>query len=167
MKKIEVGSFFALVDDEDFAFLSKFKWRNVKGYAQTYSLINGKRYRYMHRVIMNLDCKKTFVDHKNRNPLDNRKNNLRLCNNSENQKNKKSRGKSKYLGVSLHITRNKYVNKKGLLVVRPPKKSYLARIVVNGKQKHLGLFKSEIEAAKCYDLNAKLHHKEFANLNFN
>ena len=63
MKQIKLSQEqFALVDDEDFEWLNKFKWyackknceRNiVKRYARRYESINGKRVCvYMHREIM-------------------------------------------------------------------------------------------------------------------
>ena len=40
-------------------------------------------------------------------------------------------------------------------------KKYRARININGKLKHLGLFESAEEASKAYEAKAKELHKEF------
>lgn len=154
-----------LIDDEDYDLIKDIPWNvDVDGYLKAYCKKDKKTYR-IYRLILGVDNPNILVDHKNRNPLDNRKCNLRLCNNSENQKNKKARGSSKYLGVSIHSTTVKRVNKKGESVVYHSKSSFLSRIVINGKQKHLGKFDNEIDAAKKYNEFALKYHGEFANLN--
>jgi hypothetical protein len=42
----------------------------------------------------------------------------------------------------------------------------MATIIANKTKYRLGRFKTEIEAAKAYDDAAKIHHKQFAHLNF-
>lgn len=144
-----------LVDDSDYEYLNKFKWSVVKYKNGTYAvrcIWNNKKtvLILMHRQILNVTNRKILVDHKDHNGLNNQKNNIRLCTNSQNQKNKKPRGTSMYLGVSYSNIRMKWV----------------AQININGKQKGLGRFDCEIDAAKKYDEYALLYHKEFANLNF-
>jgi hypothetical protein len=109
---------------------------------------------------------KPYVDHIDRDRLNNKLSNLRWCTSSENQKNKKPRGSSLFLGVSIHKTNVKKINKKGELVTYYYSNRYIAHINNNGRYIHLGLFKCEIEAAKAYDSAAKLYHGDFANLNF-
>ncbi|MFA5990454.1 MAG: AP2 domain-containing protein [Sphingomonas sp.] len=132
----------ALVDDDDFDELSKFKWFFSKGYA----LKSEDRYSteiIMHRRIMNApDGMDT--DHINHNGLDNRRENLRVCTRSENLMN---RGKLKnntsgYKGVSW--------NKNS--------KKWQTHIRVNGKKIYLGNFKDKEEAYKAYcDASIKYH----------
>jgi len=148
----------ALVDDEDFEFLNKWKWHAQK-IGNTFYAARGQRIKgskkqitfYLHRVIMNVTNKNTLIDHKDRNGLNCQKINLRQCNRSENGKNRQSRksSTSKYLGVYYCNTYNRYT----------------AEIVVMGKKKFLGRYVNETDAAKAYDEAAKKIHGKFANLN--
>ena len=147
-----------LVDDEDFEYLNQWKWRASKNkksktyYAQRDICIDNKRTTvFMHRIIMNPN-KHMLIDHIDMNGLNNLKTNLRICNHSQNQCNRKSWGLSKYLGVS--------IKKKRSIIY------YQTLIKVNKKSLYIGIFKSEIEAAKAYDKAAKEYHGEYANLNF-
>lgn len=49
----------------------------------------------------------------------------------------------------------------------PSAKPWKAHIKVDGKKKHLGVFATEEEAAKAYDVAAKEYHMDGAILNFN
>ncbi len=82
----------ALVDDEDFEYLTSRKWwahkeRNERWYAE--SKEKGVKI-HMHRVITNAPSG-FEVDHINHNGLDNRKENLRVCTKSENIQNSRLR----------------------------------------------------------------------------
>jgi hypothetical protein len=101
---------FALVDDEDFDRLSKHKWyatwnpSTSSFYASRHSFyVNGKRNTIlMHREVLVASADKQ-VDHANRDSLDNRRKNLRLCSGSENCANRRvgSNSTSGFKGVSL------------------------------------------------------------------
>lgn len=81
---------FAQVDPEDFAYLSQWSWAFNGHYAFRTARIEGKkRTVYMHRVIMNTP-EDLDTDHLNRDRLDNRKANLRVCTRSENLQNRAS-----------------------------------------------------------------------------
>jgi hypothetical protein len=141
----------ALVDDKDYTYLNQFKWYVHGNYASRYNgCANGiqKNRILMHREI--LHCPPDMqVDHIDHNCLNNQKSNLRICNNSQNHMNiNNRRGRSGFRGV---IYFKKYI---------------IAQIRINGIKTHLGVFKTEIDAAKAYDNAAKLYHKNFANLNF-
>lgn len=147
----------ATVDDEDFEYLSQFKWcahkiRNTFYAERCVLLPNGKHIQiYMHREIMGLktgDIRQ--VDHRNRNGLDNQKFNLRISTISQNHANAASRGgSSKYKGVSWHKAT----------------KRWRAQIGIEKHLTHIGLFDSEIEAAINYDIYAQKFYGEFAKLN--
>lgn len=108
---------------------------------------------YMHRVIMERMLgrklrKGEYVDHKNRNGLDNRECNLRLCTQSQNNANTKinKRNKSGCRGVSFNKEKQKW------------------RVQI--QREHLGYFSNLEEAAKTYDEKAIELFGEFAVLNF-
>lgn len=94
------------------------------------------------------------VDHINRNPLDNRRENLRLASRWDQAVNCRRRKRngtytSKYRGVTTQIQRNKL----------NPWKSTVAP---KGKTFHLGSFSNEHHAAIAYNIAAKLVYGEFA-----
>jgi len=159
MKKIRLSKrskkkpSFAMVDDFDFEFLSKFDWSNMGGYAAR--LEKGVRI-WMHRVIMNLppfpkrrrDAQ--YVDHINFDKLDNRKKNLRVCSPQQNACHRRNpNNTSGYRGV----TWSKQM------------KMWQVSIVVNWKSISLGLYKNKKEAAKVYNEAAQKYHGDFAVLN--
>jgi hypothetical protein len=156
----------AIIDDTD-ADLAGLKWcaaneGNENFYAvRSVKANNRKRNIGIHRVILArklgrdlLDSEQ--VDHINLDPLDNRRENLRLANSQQqNQHQRKmkvnSRGDiptSKYKGV--HRNAGKW----------------RAMIRFGGKKRHLGFFDTEFDAARAYDEQAREIHGEFAILNF-
>lgn len=156
----------ALVDDEDYEWLSQWKWyvikKTVKGKfygfyaARTVRFLksNGKlvkRTIFMHREI--LETPDGFLtDHIDHNGLNNQRVNLRIALPFQNQGNRLGNrlSKSQYKGVSWHKEKHKWQSK----------------IKTKVKIKHLGYFESEIDAALAYDKAAKEVFGEFAYLNF-
>jgi len=98
---------FAIVDAEDYEWLNQYKWHTDKA-QNTYYAVSQKNRKTikMHRLITGAP-KGLFVDHRDHNGFNNRRDNLRLCTNQENQQNKQPMcGKtSKYKGVHRCKTR--------------------------------------------------------------
>ena len=137
-----------IVDDNIYYKLMEYKWsfnnNKVSGFVEDNKV-------YLHRYVMNYDGL-DYVDHINNNSLDNRKCNLRIVTPKQNSMNKSSakNSSSKYIGV----TWCKRVNK------------WTSIIKVNDKNKHLGYFIHEIDAAKKRDEMTLFYFKEYGNLNF-
>lgn len=148
------GELCVIVDNEDYPVISKYNWyansvvdkrlKNPKPYVAT--KINGKTV-LLHRFI--LGCPKyKSVDHIDNNPLNNQKENLRICTHQQNHFNRPANfnGSSKYKGVCWDKKHN----------------SWKAQIKTNKKNKYLGLFKTEKEAAKAYNTEAFKLFGEYA-----
>lgn len=141
----------ALVDTDDYEWLDSMKWHLNDGYALTSSFVNGKVKRYrMHRLIM-AATKEQQIDHINGDRHDNRRNNLRYCNSSQNHMNVKIRiiNKSGYKGVSWSKSHKKWHT----------------CIKLNRKVLFLGRFKDKIIAAQVYNKAAIKYFGKFARLN--
>lgn len=148
----------AMVDDEDFERMSKGKWYAEKSGNKFYAMRyfynyekNRKDHVRMHRELMNLTDPKKVVDHIDGNGLNNQKSNIRICTQAQNRfnSNKRKGNKTGYIGVSLFNN-----------------KVFRARILLNGKEHHLGYFKDAKEAALVRDKKCRELHGEFAKLNF-
>ena len=141
----------AIVDDEDFEELNKFKWYCKRGYAVRTTRIDDKyQTQFIHRIV-NDTPDGLFTDHINSNKLDNRRQNLRSCTIAENSKNRKlsKNNSSSFKGVSFNKEKGKWI----------------ARIRVNNKNKFLGYYDSAEEAASIYDKASIELHKEFCKTN--
>lgn len=148
----------AIIDDEDFEKVNAFKWncRIMGNYSYAFTNIKKedgtKTSMSMHRYIMNPESS-YVVDHIDKNGLNNQKSNLRLATVSQNNSNRKSQtgSKSRFLGVSFYKKTSKWV-------------AFIS-FGGNNRNKHLGYYKTEEEAAAAYNNAALKYHGEFANLN--
>ncbi len=140
----------AIVDPDDLEILSETNWCccNIGGFLRAQRCRNGKK-EYMHRIIMDAKNGK-IVDHINHDTLDNRRYNLRICNKSQSQWNKKAQG-----GTSKH---------KGVCWSKRVEK-WIVSIGYKNKRIHIGYFCNEEEAAIAYNKEAIRLHGEFAFLN--
>lgn len=156
MQKIRLSrGKFALVDDEDFEWLSKWKWyaapQSGKWKAQSSQWSKEKKKQItvlMHRLLMKpKDLEE--VDHRDRNPLNNQKENLRVCTGTENKRN---------------IPKRKD-NTTGFRGVYRQNGKWSAKINHNWKAHFLGYFPTKQAAALAYNKAATVFHGEFAQLN--
>jgi len=149
----------AIVDDEDYALVSQYKWsahKNGKKDVRQSDYYARKTNRpnriYMHRLILNAPTG-IEVDHINHNTLDNRHLNLRLCSRSNNNMNavkvKVRKCTSKYKGVYWLARKQKWV----------------AVIWKNSKRTYLGYYHNEKDAALAYNKKASELFGKFALLN--
>jgi len=154
LKKIKLTQGYeALVDDEDFERINKNKWCSAvyKGKNRVDAMRReSNKVLRMHREILGITNPKVFIDHINHNALDNRKDNLRVCDIGQNNRNRrKQAGTSKYKGVYKKDDCNRWA----------------AQITHNKKTYYIGLFKSEKEASMAYDKSSRELHKQFGYTN--
>ena len=160
----------ALVDDEDFDELSKWKWqaspaRRADGTIRTWyaarSIRAGDRKRWvgMHRQILGVDDPRVDIDHSDGDGLNNQRSNIRRATRQENLRNqRKSSGcSSQYKGVYNHRVGKK--RWQAMINDGPVGKTGVAR------RRSLGYFSSESDAARAYDKAASESFGEFALLN--
>jgi hypothetical protein len=159
MKKIQLGGYnkssikgYAIVDDEYFDYLNIFRWSMDKdGYAYR----TEGTHRIQKRILMSREITNApwnmDVDHKDRDILNNQKDNLRICTRAQNNMNAKVRKNSKsgLKGV--------YFDKK--------KQKFEAYTGINGRHNHLGYFSTARDAAIAYNNEVLIKYKEFAKLN--
>lgn len=155
MREIPVKNspYSALVDDEDYARLVPFPWRSAKKKSgAVYAVFDVRRgdkvlKLLMHREVLRLDPQAPQVDHRNRNGLDNRKENLRLATSLQNSGNHvNGRGTSLFRGVS-------WDQERGL---------WRVQIRHDGVNFWLGRYRTEKEAVRVYDAKALALRGDFA-----
>jgi hypothetical protein len=155
MKKIKLSQGkYALVDNEDYEKLSKYKWYSQKNrltwYTTRWIKKDGKwKQIQMHRQIMKTP-KGMVTDHIDHNGLNNQKKNLRICTVQQNNcNNLQKAGKSGVRGVYWYKRYN----------------NWHVQITINGKRTHIGYYDDINEAAKEWNRVAKKYNGEFAILN--
>lgn len=152
------GIFTVLIDKEDYERCKNHSWSvsfpcSKNKYKRIETRFSDNKLKRLHRFILNIHDKYVKIDHINRNTLDNRKCNLRFCNDAQNARNCSYEGKNKtgYRGVYRNNINGKY----------------RACISINNKTFHIpGNFHTPEEAAKIRDEWSLKVSKEFAVLNF-
>lgn len=148
-----IGEHCIILDEQLFPIVNLFKWHVYKSkqtyYARANVFIGGKSKSItMHRLITGL--RNCMVDHRNRNGLDNRIENLRFCSPSQNSQNR--------------IRKNKF----GFRGVYRTGSSHTFSVQIQNKEKkiHKHGFKTPEDAAREYDKLSKELHGEFGIRNF-
>lgn len=134
------------IDIGDLEKAKEYKWHICNGYVVT--CVQGKYFR-LHQILLGFP--KSGIDHIDRNPLNNRRSNLRLCNQQQNTANTGlfKHNSTGYKGVSWDKGRNKYI----------------AKIKLNGKTINLGRYAAAEDAAIAYNKKAKEVFGKYARLN--
>ena len=166
MKEIQLTQgYIALVDDEDYARVNKYKWcarverRKDKSIVKVYALrkvrsATGKSTtQLMHRFILGVTDTSVEVDHNPDNSgLNNQRSNLRLATSAQNSRNRRLSvaNSSGFKGVSFCKARGTWESK----------------IETEERTTHLGRYKTSEQAARAYDEAAVRMFGEFAKTNF-
>jgi hypothetical protein len=153
LKEIKVGDFTAQVDDADHEWLSNFTWRPVVKNGGIYPVA---RVTMSHLIVGRQ--KGEVVDHINRDPLDNRRTNLRRCSYAENMANTglSKRNTSGYKGVTRQDNSKK--NPWRAMI-------WLHKRGEGNTSTHLGDFRTARLAALAYDVAAFFKNPDHAWLN--
>ncbi len=140
----------AIVDADDEWIVRRFPWHMMGGYVVTRTHIIGSKKAYdrrLHRLIMGVSDPKIYVDHVNGDTMDNRRCNLRVCINQQNQRNR---------------TRLSVKNKSGYTGVCRQGAKWLAYYHIGGKNMRIGLYATAEEAAEARRATVAVVYGEFA-----
>jgi hypothetical protein len=122
-------------------------WLNNSGYLQCE--LNGVAF-MVHRIIYEMHFQEIplgfQIDHRDRNPLNNKIENLRLSTQSQNQ-------------INSRVPKNNTTGYKGVLTT--PSGKFQARLGYDKKKLYLGLFNTAEEAAECVALHTRRLYGEF------
>lgn len=137
-----------LFDLEDYETIKEYCWHESKGYVQTN--LPGDKEIYIHRLIMkdHITNSNQVIDHIDRDPMNNRKDNLRVATQRDNARNR-SAGKNNVFGVV------------GIRWVDRVKK-WRALIMVDRKNINLGYYSSFDDAVRARLRGELRYYGEFA-----
>jgi len=147
---------YVLVDAVDLEIVLPYRWA-LKQVSENYAIavtavpLPSRHMLRMHQLLMQNELQTGLeVDHRNGNPLDNRRENLRVATHQQNQQNQtKVLARSGYKGVHQAHSRT----------------GWTAKIKVDGVSQYLGTFKTSEDAAIAYNKAAQVCFGEFACLN--
>lgn len=141
----------ALIDIEDIDKVKNYKWTTHNNRNKTLYVLTSNANisnKLLHRFLMNAP-EGMVVDHINRNPLDNRKCNLRICTNTQNMQN-------------CDMRKNNTSGCKGVYWAKD-KNKWTVQIGLNGKTKYIGRFENYEDAVKARIEAVEKHYGKFSN----
>lgn len=139
-----------LFDSEDIGLVKGYRWCFNEKRNVVICKMNGSMTPF-HRLLLGFP--KGLIDHKNHNPLDNRKSKLRICNGQQNSRNRMGKTKkntSGFIGVRWH----------------QQSKAWQSYLNIKGKFFSLGHYEIKKCAAIARDIAASLIDPDFYSLNF-
>lgn len=153
--KIQLTKGYETIIDNSDAWVTEWKWyahdTGDGRYIYAERKIKGNQRIQLHRLIM--DCPKEMtVDHIDGDTLNNKRANLRIGTKQQNVFNQQKQSGRTSIFKGVH-----WFKRGG---------KWSAYITINQKQKHLGYFENESDAARAYDAAAVTLFGEFAKLNF-
>lgn len=146
---------FAKVSDRDYSWINSFKWCAHKNPDGTfYAVRRMPRSRSslvrLHRFIMHVSSSTVHVDHRNHDTLDCQRGNLRRCSRAQNMRNRRGANKNSKLGI------------RG--ISSTPSGKWRVRLMVDGAEKHIGIFHSLTLARSAYIKANRKYFEEFGGI---
>ena len=131
------------IDKEDYEKVKKIKWYLTGNDKNKFGYLGNTKFGRLHRFILDISDNEVVVDHRDGNTLNNRKSNLRICDQQKNCFNHK-------------VHKRNLLQQKGVSKNKSGK--YVARIGVNNKVIHLGTFATIEEAVEArYKAECEIH----------
>lgn len=145
------GTRIARIDSEDMPLISEFKWYLRISGSGMYYATNRKTRMHMHWMVIGRPKDGLVIDHIDGDGLNNCKSNLRVVTHTQNMYNSRARKNTSSTFKGVHWNKSR--------------RRWTCQIRAGLKTRHVGHFKSEIEAASAYNEIASILHGPYARLN--
>lgn len=151
------GGTWFYVDPEDQSYLERFAWTENRGYAKRWIAGTGKSLlmsrEVLERKLGRMLQSDEIAEHRDTNPRNNRRANLRVADGHQNHHNRSP-------------NKNQVSRYKGVTYTEGRRKPWKTQIGAYGLTYYIGTFESEADAAYMHDCYAIAIHGDYAYLNF-